>query len=210
MKKILSFLLCQIFCLLSYGQTNNSDAVSFVSYEQNWLDSHGTIALKNNTAEDVQNVSFVIQYLDMKGNPLDYEEYSYNINIAPGMTKKLDIPAYEHDRHYHYYKTTDHYGNPAFKIKYELKGFNIKDDANYKDSESGYYDNSTTLVIAIIVIALLIFSITIALYVIVAVLAHKPNRSVVIWLLLSFIATPFLIVIIQLCIGKANKYDEEQ
>ena len=60
----------------------------------------------------------------MKGNPMDYETFSYDINIAPGMTKKLDIPAYEHGRRYHYYKTKDEFGNPAFKLRYELKGYN--------------------------------------------------------------------------------------
>ena len=73
--------------------TSESPAVEMVSYEQTWLDSEGTIALKNNTSEEIHNVSFILEYLDMQGNQLDYETYSYNIDIAPGMTKKLDIPA---------------------------------------------------------------------------------------------------------------------
>ena len=69
-----------------------------VSYEQGWLDSEGTLALKNNSSEEVKNVVFLITYLDMSGNELDHEEFSRRVSIASGMTKKVDIPAYEHDR----------------------------------------------------------------------------------------------------------------
>lgn len=69
-----------------------------VSYEQVWLDSEGTLALKNNSSEEVKNVVFLITYLDMSGNELDYEEFSRRLSIASGMTKKVDISAYEHDR----------------------------------------------------------------------------------------------------------------
>ena len=71
----------------------DSSDISFVSYEQGWLDSKGTLALKNNTTEEIRNVKFLITYLDMSGNELDYEEYERRVTIAPGMTKKLDIPA---------------------------------------------------------------------------------------------------------------------
>ena len=81
--------------------------ITMVSYEQGWLDSEGTLALKNNSSEEVTNVVFLITYLDLSGNELDYEEFTRRIIIAPGMTRKLDIPAYEHDRNYHYYKS-DH------------------------------------------------------------------------------------------------------
>ncbi len=61
-----------------------------VSYEQGWLDSDGTLALKNNTDRNINNVSFRITYLDMSGNALDYEEYSLRVDTAPGMTRKID------------------------------------------------------------------------------------------------------------------------
>lgn len=71
--------------------------ITMVSYEQGWLDSSGTLALKNNSSEEIKNVVFLITYLDMSGNELDYEEFTRRVSIAPGMTKKLDIPAYEHE-----------------------------------------------------------------------------------------------------------------
>lgn len=83
---------------LSATSKDTLNAVTMVSYEQRWLDLEGTLALKNNTNEDIHNVTYRITYLDMKGNALDYEVFSSNIEIAPGMTRKVNIPAYEHDR----------------------------------------------------------------------------------------------------------------
>ena len=88
------------------------DAVTMESYEQNWDDNVGTIALKNNTNQDIYNVTFQLTYLDMSGKQLDYEEFSQNVNIAPGMTKKINITAYESSRDYSYYKSEAEYLHP--------------------------------------------------------------------------------------------------
>ena len=192
--------------------------ITMVSYEQGWLDRSGTLALKNNSSEEVKNVVFLIIYLDMSGNELDYEEFSRRVSIAPGMTKKLDIPAYEHDRNYHYYKSENSLsGSPAFKVKFQLKDYNVEsiDDNpfstyNYDRSSGneGMYD-----IIAIVGV-LFVIGITVGLYVLVAVMAQKRNRSVVVWVLLSLFATPLLMIIILLIIGKnedyiGNQYDRE-
>ena len=190
-----------------------NQAITMVSYEQSWLDSKGTLALRNNTTEEVQNIEFQIEYLDMSNNPLDYEDFFFEVDIAPGMTKRIDIPAYEHRRHYHYYKTKDDYGNPAFKIKYKLLGYNIEEEmlAESSDDLSELFDDDETVYI-LVAIALVIFvlGIWIGVYVLVAVMANRRNRSAALWLLLSFIATPLLVIIILLCVGKAEKGDRYQ
>lgn len=56
--------------------------ITMVSYEQRWLDSSGTLALKNNSSEEVKNVVFLITYLDMSGNNLDYEEFFKRVSIV--------------------------------------------------------------------------------------------------------------------------------
>lgn len=210
-----TFFLVLVIAFQNVWATSSQDlpAINMVSYEQSWLDHKGTIALKNNTGEDIHSVTFMLEYLDMQGNPMDYETYSYNIEIAPGMTKKLDIPAYEHDRYYHYYKTKDEFGHPSFKLRYELKDFNtLPQDSseNYvgskvNDNYSTYkYDDegSSWVDIPIVLIAILIvLGVYVGIYVLVAVMAQRRNRNPVIWLLLSFIATPLLICIILLVIG---------
>ena len=98
--KRLSIALLNIFIsLIAFAANKDLEKdITMVFYEQAWLDSSGTLALKNNSSEEVKNVVFLITYFDMSGNELDYEEFSMPVSIAPGMTKKLDIPAFEHDR----------------------------------------------------------------------------------------------------------------
>lgn len=218
MKRYLLTIVLTLFVALSALAVNSND-ISFVSYEQGWLDSKGTLALKNNTTEEIHNVKFLITYLDMSGNELDYEEYERRITIAPGMTKKLDIPAYEHSRNYHYYKSENMPGgSPSFKIKFELKDYNmvqseanedddysVLDDYNYKDKDYGSEYSATYMIIAIIAV-LFFIGISVGLYVLVAIMAQKRHRSVVLWVLLSIIASPLIIIIILLVVGNDNKY----
>lgn len=190
--------------------------ITMVSYEQSWLDSSGTLALKNNSSEEIKNVIFLITYLDMSGNELDYQEFTRRVSIASGMTKKLDIPAYEHSRNYHYYKTKDNYGHPAFKIKFQLKDYNVEEEAveSIDDNTFSTYDydrssgNEGLFMIAFIIGLLFVIGITVGLYVLVAVMAQKRNRSVVVWVLLSLLATPLLMIVILLAIGKNENYIE--
>ena len=218
MKRYLLTIVLTLFVALSALAVNSND-ISFVSYEQGWLDSKGTLALKNNTTEEIHNVKFLITYLDMSGKELDYEEYERRITIAPGMTKKLDIPAYEHSRNYHYYKSENMPGgSPSFKIKFELKDYNmvqsganedddysVLDNYNYKDKDYGSEHSATYMIIAIIAV-LFFIGISVGLYVLVAIMAQKRHRSVVLWVLLSIIASPLLIIIILLVVGNDNKY----
>lgn len=213
-KRIIIALLSIFFSVIAYATEKDLEKdITMVSYEQSWLDSYGTLALKNNTSEDIRNVVFLITYLDMSGKELDYEEFKEKVDIAPGMTRKLDIPAYEQNRQYHYYKTKDEFGHPAFKIKFKLKDYNVEDIGGEDIEEADPYnllynqndahsDGREELYIPLfIIIALLAIGIHVGLYVLVAFMAQKRNRSVVGWIFLSLIATPVLMAIILLVIG---------
>lgn len=185
--------------------------VTMVSYEQRWLDLDGTLALKNNTNEEIRNVVYQITYLDMSGNPLDYEDFTSEVLISPGMTKKVDIPAYEHSRHYHYYKSENMPGgSPAFKIEFKLKDYNVDEaaieEANESNSNVGFPALNLTFILLFVLFGI---GISVAMYVIVAVMAQKRRRNVVLWGLLSIIASPLLIIIILFAVGDNEDYDEE-
>ena len=191
----------------------STDDVTMVSYEQGWLDSRGTIALKNNTNEEIHNVAFQITYLDMSGKALDYEEFTESITIAPGMTRKIDIPAYEHDRNYHYYKSENKPGgSPSFKIEYKLLNYNIKevkaDDDLYGDYRHDESEGFSSLFdgfwLFAILAAILCIGIAVGLYVLVAVMAQQRHKNVVVWILLSMLVSPLIMVIILLCIGDSQ------
>ena len=57
-----------------------------------------------------------------------------------------------------------------------------------------------------IVVVLFVIGLSVGLYVLVAVMAKSRNRSVVLWVLLSIIASPLLIIIILLVVGDDNKH----
>lgn len=216
----LVFLALLFFMSLFAESSKNVPAVTMVSYEQSWLDTEGTLALRNNLNEDIHNVVFQIIYLDMSDNPLDYEEFSKKVDIAPGMTKKIDIPAYEYARHYHYYKTKDEFHNPAFKIKFKLKSYNerevvdvpavedtgeLNEEADDLKVGEGFPDMlvlGSGLVTWGFLIVFFVIAISVGLYVLVAVMAQRRNRSVVAWILISLIATPLLSIVLLLFIGK--------
>ena len=102
----------------------NKNDITMVSYEQSWQDSKGTLALKNNSGVVIHNVTFVITYYDINGNEMDYKEFTKDVEIAIGRTRKIDIPAYEEDRNYHYYRCEGINKQKAFKIAFDLKGYN--------------------------------------------------------------------------------------
>ena len=197
--------------------------ITMVSYEQSWGDREGALSLKNNTDEEVTSLSFIIIYLDMSGKDLDYKEFSQNVSIAPGMTRKLDIPAYESGRMYHYYKSDGLSRSTPFKIRFQLKDYHVAEEKTASIEERiesideiplGEYifgrsdDNGNgggaLFSVATAVILLPFFGIVIGFFILVAVMAWKRHRSVFGWLLLSLIIMPLMAIIILLVIGPKN------
>lgn len=199
-KRIFIALFCITLFPTSFAATKDfENDITMVSYEQTWSDREGTIALKNNTSEEIKNVVFLLTYLDMSGTELDYKEFSKEITIAPGMTRKLDVEAYEYDRHYHYYKSEGLYDNTSFKVIFQLKDYNVdsKEITKTKDTIGSYE--------LFIIFFLPILGIFIGLFILVGVLAKKRNRNVALWVLLAIIVTPLFSIIILLCIGNKER-----
>ena len=208
MKKLLTllFLLCSMSV---FADINNKDAVTMENFEQRWLDHESTIALKNNTNETIHNVSYRITYLDMNGKALDYSDYTSTIDIEPGMVKKTDIPAYEHERFYQYYKNAEKYDDhPKFKVAFELKDYNFEDDQQ-EDVEYGRGEclSPLAIIIPIILLAIFLFAIAIGLYVLAGIMAKRRHRSVALWVIISILTTPILAIIILLCVGDSDEYN---
>lgn len=190
--------------------------ITMVSYEQGWMDSYGTLALKNNSGEEIRNVVFMITYLDMSGKELDYEEFTKDVTIAPGKTKKLDIPAYEWSRHYHYYKSEGSItgSSPSFKIEFKLKDYNTIEEAaetvvvnpvrkhGYEQSDGTSGRSGSVLLLFVMIIFIL--GVAIGSYVLVALMAKNRNRNVVVWILLSLVTTPLLMMLVLLIVGRDN------
>lgn len=193
-------------------------AVTMVSYEQGWQDSEGTLALKNNTNKAISNVTFRITYLDMKGREMDYEDYSLKVDIAPGLTRKVDVDAYENDRYYSYYKSEAYpLGAHRFKVKFELLGYNTPhakvDNADYDEEENNVAADQDDSVakgalssVFFLLFMGLILAFYIGIYVLVASMARARHRNVAFWVIASFIGTPFIVMIILWFIGDDEGY----
>lgn len=128
MKHFLLLLSILAFCVqVSFANDTSLDsmAVTMVRYEQNWNDTEGTLSLRNHTKQIIRNVRFRLCYFDMSGTLLDYKDYyKTNIDIAPSMTRRVDIPAFEARRNYSYYKSTSLYDDRRFNISFKLLGYN--------------------------------------------------------------------------------------
>ncbi len=223
MRKILLLLMLTLTLSVSATSRDTLNAVTMVSYEQGWLDDTGALALKNNTEEDIHNVSFRITYLDMKGNALDYEDYSSEVEIAPGMTKKVNITAYEHGRGYSYFRSEARPGMPhRFKIRFKLTGYNTAEINTTEEEASDTYSiadstsangvtNEAKWVAGLIIFGfILIICIYVGMYGLVAIMAKRRHRNAIIWIFISLIGTPLIVIVVLLCLGDADDSYEDR
>ena len=73
-RRLTTALLSLLLSIVAFAAQKNLDKdITMVTYEQGWMDTNGALSLKNNTGVEVKNVVFLITYLDMSGNELDYE-----------------------------------------------------------------------------------------------------------------------------------------
>lgn len=213
MKKYLFYLMLLVALSVHATSKDTVNALRMASYEQTWSDNQGTLALKNNTKHTIYNVRYRLTYFDMKGNPMDYK-YT-EIEIAPGMTKKVNVEGYECDRNYSYYLSEACPSHPKkFKISYETLAYNQTEESCVqlntdalltKESPISEMDDEPTYLNNVVMIIIMLFVLAgyVGFYVLVAIMAQRRNRSAALWLLLSFIATPILVILILLVIGKA-------
>ena len=215
MKKNLFYLMLLVALSVHATSKDTVNALRMVSYEQTWLDRQGTLALKNNTKQTIYNVRYRLTYFDMKGNPMDYKDFYTEIEIAPGMTKKVNVKGYECDRNYSYYLSEAYPSHPKkFKVSYETLAYNQAEESCVqlntdalltKESPISEMDDEPTYLNSVVMVIIMLFVLAgyVGFYVLVAIMAQRRNRSVALWLLLSFIATPILVILILLVIGKA-------
>lgn len=76
-RRLTTALLSLLLSIVAFAAQKNLDKdITMVTYEQGWMDTNGALSLKNNTGVEVKNVVFLITYLDISGNELDYEEFN--------------------------------------------------------------------------------------------------------------------------------------
>lgn len=112
----------------SVNTGTDPNALSIVSYSQDWLDYKAQISVKNNTESTITAFTGRMIYYDMSGNMLDYQDFTKKMEIESGMTKRFELSGYNHDENYAYYKSKvrPDQSDRKYKIEFQLKSYTYK------------------------------------------------------------------------------------
>ncbi|MBO4581073.1 MAG: hypothetical protein J5701_02130 [Bacteroidales bacterium] len=108
-----------------FATATNSDALTLVLYDKDWIQPSAMIALKNNTAHTVTFVSGRILYYDMNDNILDSMDFTKSITIEPDKVRRFIIDGFRAYEEYAYYKnkTSPSHPDRKYKVKFKLKSY---------------------------------------------------------------------------------------
>jgi hypothetical protein len=93
-----------------------------------WGDRDASVNFKNNTEKTITSITGRMVYYDMRGEMLDYQDFTKSVTIAPKMTKNISLEGYGYrDNYAHYRHSKVLYDERVYKVKFELISYKTKE-----------------------------------------------------------------------------------
>ena len=113
------------------AQSSSSKAVSAITmakYVHDWGDRDASVNFKNHLDKTITSITGRMVYYDMKGEMLDYQDFTTTITIAPKMVKTVSLKGYGYNENYAYYRHSRVlYDERVYKVKFELISYKTKE-----------------------------------------------------------------------------------
>ena len=113
------------------AQSSSSKAVSAITmtkYVHDWSDRDASVNFKNHLDKTITSITGRMVYYDMKGEMLDYQDFTTAITIAPKMVKTVSLKGYGYNENYAYYRHSSVlYDERVYKVKFELISYKTKE-----------------------------------------------------------------------------------
>lgn len=93
---------------ISAGDSTYQAAVSLVSfsgYDKSLSANKETFLIANGSAADLSGLRLIIEYSDLSGRLLHQREVVIDIDVPSGSTRMVDIPSFDTQKSYYYYKS---------------------------------------------------------------------------------------------------------
>lgn len=188
MNRIIAACVSVLVAVMAFAQ---GDAVKMISYRANTQGVKSTIELANCSKDTIYNISYRLRFLNRDGHVEQTEVIDREtMRFYPGDTMALRVATHV---------CADSLVADSTRsciIEFDLMGYNALDENGepYGLRPAGFgIEPLLWFILIVVVIAVVIY---VALLVSVAVAARNRRRSVVGWLLLSLLITPFVALLI--------------
>ena len=102
------------------------DAVVFAGYQHDYMSPYARFSVRNTTDKTITSFTFRIQYYNMNGSMIDFEETTYDMILKPGKAYTINIPGYKYESNYVYRSSANAHEGIPYQVDFELLSIVVK------------------------------------------------------------------------------------